>query len=241
MRLDRRLFLAGATAAAAPGAASAEADPAATLQAQIQALCDAVTAGDASVWARYLHDNAAYTSEDGDVFTKAQMVAQIHPLPANVSGVLALTDVETRRVGDVAIVTYVIDEHETYHGGQLHCQYRNTDTWIATPDGWRLLALQSLALRTDPPDIALSPADLAAYAGTYRLSADTAFVVARVGDGLTGQQTGGPARPLKAEVRDVLFQPGRPRYRFIFMRDAQGRVDRMIERREAWDLVWMRA
>jgi hypothetical protein len=174
------------------------------------------------------------------VSTKAELVAQIQPLPAEVSGVLATQDFQAHRTGDVIVCTYVIDEHETYHGAQLHCQYRNTATWLSTAEGWKLLGVQSIALRTDPPEIPLSSAQLNEYAGVYRLSADTTYTITRSADGLTGQQTGGHVRPLKVEVRDLLFNPGRPRYRYVFMRDAHGRIDRVIERREAWDMVWMR-
>jgi hypothetical protein len=38
----------------------------------------------------------------------------------------------------------------------------------------------------------------------------------------------------------MLFSPGRPRYRYVFTRDGAGRVDKMFERREQWDIVWTR-
>jgi hypothetical protein len=58
--------------------------------------------------------------------------------------------------------------------------------------------------------------------------------------GLEGQQTGRKAEILKAEVADVLFVPGKPRYRKVFLRGANGRITGFAERREAWDLVWTR-
>jgi hypothetical protein len=60
------------------------------------------------------------------------------------------------------------------------------------------------------------------------------------GGALVGQQTGRKPEVLRAEVRDVLFVPGRPRYRKIFRRDTDGRITDFAERREAWDLVWSR-
>ena len=38
----------------------------------------------------------------------------------------------------------------------------------------------------------------------------------------------------------MLFVPGRPRYRYVLLRDAAGRITGMAQRREAWDLVWKR-
>jgi hypothetical protein len=34
--------------------------------------------------------------------------------------------------------------------------------------------------------------------------------------------------------------PGKPRYRYLIRRDASGKVNALIQRREAWDLVWER-
>jgi len=239
MQINRRLFFATAVAASTPVAAFATGDDdIATIQRQTQELNDAVTYGRADVWARYMHDDGVYTDEEGTRSTKAEIVAQIGPLPPGISGVLATQDFQAKRAGDVIVTTYVIDEHETYHGAALHCQYRNTVTWVRAGGVWKILASQTIALRTDPPDITLAQLD--DYVGTYRLSSDITYTVTRTADGLAGQQTGGRARPLKAEIRDMFFNPGRPRYRFIFVRDAGGRVDRMIERREAWDIVFRR-
>jgi len=239
MQINRRLFFITAAAASAPVAAFAAADDdIATVQRQAQELNDAVTYGRADVWARYMHDDGVYTDEEGTRSTKAEIVAQITPLPAGISGVLTTQDFQAKRTGDVIVTTYVADEHETYHGAALHCQYRNTVTWVRTQGVWQILALQAMALRTDPPEIALAQLD--DYVGTYRLSSDVAYTITRTADGLSGQQTSGRTRPLKAEVRDMFFNPGRPRYRFVFMRGADGRVERLIQRREAWDIVFTR-
>ena len=45
---------------------------------------------------------------------------------------------------------------------------------------------------------------------------------------------------LLAEAPDVLFVPGRPRYRYVILRDPDGKVTGFSQRREAWDLVWTR-
>jgi hypothetical protein len=36
----------------------------------------------------------------------------------------------------------------------------------------------------------------------------------------------------------VLFVPGKPRYRKVFLRDDDGDITGFSERREAWDLVF---
>jgi hypothetical protein len=233
------LLFVGASWARAADAAAAD-DPARVLQAQTQQLLDAITTGSPEVWDRLLDDKAVITAEDGKVTMKAAMVKDIKPLAAGVSGSIHVIDFAATIHGAVGIATYVSDEHENYHGQELHCQYRSTDTWIRTDAGWRLLASQVLALRTDPPAIARSSEQLAAYVGRYRLAPDIVYEI-RLHDGkLEGQRAGRPAEPLLAEAPDVFFVPGSPRYRKIFQRDGQGRIASFVERREAWDLTWSR-
>lgn len=231
-------FLALSTTICLPAAAAE--DVAATLRRQSQELLDAVTSGTAAVWDRYLDDAAIVTAEDGAVNTKAKMVGDIHPLPAGVSGNLAIVDYDAKVHGDVAVTSYVADEHETYHGHALHCQYRMTDTWVKQPAGWRLIASQVLALRTDPPAITLAAQRLDDYVGKYSLAPDLVYEIRRKGDALERQRSGRKAEPLLVEAPDVLFVPGQPRYRMVFRRDAGGKVTGFAERREAWDLDWQR-
>jgi ketosteroid isomerase-like protein len=213
---------------------------AATLQRRTQELMNAVTSGSAAVWDRNLDDKARITDEGGAVHSKAEMVQSIKPLAAGVSGTIEVIDFSATISGNVAIATYVSDEHENYHGQELHCQYRSTDTWVKHANGWRLLASQVLALRTDPPAATLAETEAESYVGRYELAPGIVYEVRRKGTALERQRTGRPAEPLLREARDVFFVPGNPRYRTLFQRDAQGRVIGFVERREAWDLVWKR-
>ena len=222
----------------APALASEEV--AGVLQRQTQEMMDAISSGSASVWERYLDEKATYTTEDGTVLTKARMVEQTRPLPKGVSGTIKVTDFKVTVQGPVAVATYVSDEHEDFHGHKLHCQYRSTDTWLKTSAGWRLVAGQVLALRTDPPAIRLTPRQMAEYVGRYALTPEITYEIRRKGDELEGQQSGHKAEALKAEAPDVLFVPGKPRYRDVFLRGSNGRITGFAERREAWDLSWTR-
>lgn len=215
-------------------------DVAATLHRQTQEMVDAISTGGASVWERYLEEKVLYTTEDGTVLTKSQLVKQTRPLPEGVSGTIRLIDFKVAVHGPVAVASYVNDEHETYHGHELHCQYRSTDTWLQTPAGWRLIAGQILALRTDPPALPLDARQMEEYSGRYALTPAITYEIRRKAGGLEGQQTGHQAEPLRAEAPDVLFVPGKPRYRMIFRRGPGGRITGYAERREAWDLDWTR-
>ena len=224
---------------AAPGSARDE-DVPAILQRQTQELLDAITSGSASVWERLLDPRVSFTNEDGELRSKRAMVADIRPLPKTITGTITLTDFKATVHGDVAVTTHVDDEHETFHGHALHCQCWTTDTWIRTAQGWRLIGSQVLALRSDPPEVELTPAQLDEFVGTYGLAPDLHYEIRRSGAVLIGQETGRTPDTLRAETRDVLFVPGRPRYRKVFSRDGEGRAVGFAERREAWDLVWTR-
>jgi hypothetical protein len=210
------------------------------LRRQTQELFDALATGSTAVWERYLDEGVRYVDESGTVATKKQMLEGIKPLPEGVSGKIAVTQFDVAMHGKVAVATHVEDESEVYHGHKLHCQYRTTDTWIETPQGWRLIAAQVLALRTDPPAVSIAPSSRDEYCGRYALTPTIAYEIRRKGDGLEGQQTGRPAQELRAEAPDVLFVPGRPRYRYVFQRGPDGKITGLAQRREAWDLVWKR-
>jgi ketosteroid isomerase-like protein len=139
------------------------------LERQTQEMLNAVSAGSSAVWDRYLDPRAVYTDEEGGVFTKAQLLEQIKPLPQRVSGELKVTGFRATVFGDIAVATFVADEHEVYHGQKLNSQYRTTETWRKTSDGWRLIGSQTIALRKDPPAVTLSKQQMAEYVGRYAL------------------------------------------------------------------------
>ncbi len=227
-----------------PPAARATGSPdevAPLLQRQTQELMDAVAVGAREVWERYLDERAFLSGEDGKVHSRAELIESLQGLPAGVSGSIAVTDFHATVHGDVAVATWIADELEDYHGHQLHCQYRATDTWLRTPGGWRLIASHILALRTDPPSIALPAERLDEYVGRYALTPEITYEIRRAAEGLEGQRSDrGAAEPLRAEAPDVLFVPGQPRYRKVFQRGPDGRLTGFAERREAWDIVWSR-
>ena len=248
--MNRRDLLGAAAATAAAAlpvsliareAGPAAPDVSAVLKARTQEMLDAIAAGRVDVWDGYLHPHFSLTSEGGEVQDRGKVLQGLKPLPSGISGVIRAIDFRCRREGPVAIATYVSDEDETYHGQLLHCQYRSTDTWVETPSGWRLLASHVLALRSDPPAVDLAPSLAGEYAGTYRLTPAIAYEIRLKDGGLEGTRTGRSPEVLRAEAPDVLFVPGSPRYRYVVLRDGNGRVRGFAQRREEWDLVWKRS
>lgn len=216
----------------------APADSAAVLKAQTQALLDAVTAGDARVWDRLLDPDVLYVSEAGELERKPQLLAEVVPLPAGITGRIRIGAFEARIHGDTAIVFHADEEDERYFGHDLHARYLNLATWRYRDGAWTLIATQVLAALIDPPAITLPAGALDEYVGSFALTPEIHYTIVRDGDHLVGQRTGRPPQVLQAEARDVFFVAGQPRTRKIFLRDAAGKIARFTDRREARDVIW---
>jgi Domain of unknown function (DUF4440) len=233
---------AGSVAAAcAPVTGTARtATTSATLQRATQALLDALAPGERAVWERYTDPSLTYVTEDNEVKSRTQLLDGMQPLPAGSSGWIAVEEFRCTDFGSFALTTYLMDEHETIEGHELHARYRGSDTWRATAAGWRLVAAQVYAIPLDPPR-GEAAGVLADYAGTYSLSAITRQTIRQDGDHLVAERPGRAPQLLLPESGDVFFTPGHPRTRQIFLRTADGRVAGFADRREGTDLKWTRA
>ena len=239
MRIPLAIAVAAAIAAHAALATAAE-DDTAVLRRQTQELLDAVSAGDASVWERYLDPGMIYITEANEFETKATLVPQITPLPAGIAGQIRISRFEVRFHGDVAVTFHVDEETGTYFGQPLKAQYWTTNTWHRTPAGWRLLEAHVKATLFEPPSITLPAAKLDEYVGTYRLTPEITYEIRREGAALVGQRKGRDPEKILVEATDVMFTPGQLRTRRVFQRDAQGRITGFASRREGTDIVWTR-
>jgi hypothetical protein len=174
------------------------------------------------------------------VRNKTELLAELTPLPKGLIGRLQITKFQVKQNGDVAIATHEDLEHLDYHGQMIVSRWRSTDTWVKTPEGWKLIAEQTMAILEDPPAIQLSNKKACAYAGTYRLTAEITDTL-RCSDGkLFSTRTGRPEVAYEAEVADVFFAKGRPRTRRIFQRDEAGAIIGFVDRREGIDVKWVK-
>lgn len=245
-RLRRSVVLLLAAAApvwAQPAAPHSDAALERELRRRTQELMDAVAPGKKEVWEKYLHPRHLSLDENGTVYDKAAIVAEIQPLPAGLVGRIEVDKFRLERKGDTAVVVAEVQEYLDYHGQQLRTRFRFLDTWLREAGDWLLLARHTAAVLKDPPAIPLTVAELGEYAGRYRLTAEiaTTLRVATEGEaGLVSERTGRPAVNYRPEVKDLFFAPGQPRSRRLFERDAQGRVVAFRDRREGEDIRWVR-
>jgi Domain of unknown function (DUF4440) len=209
------------------------------LRRNTQALLDAIAPGDVTVWDRLLDPKAIQVDENDMVRDKAQILADLKPIGPGLTGNLQIDDFRVALYGDVAVVTHEDKEYLDYHGQVLHSRFRMTDTWRRTEEGWRLLGEQELAVQQDPPSVAFD-SKACAYAGRYGLTNDIVATISCQGDMLAVERAGKPLRTFLAETPDVFFEPGFPRTRRIFQRDAGGHVTGFVDRREERDIAWKR-
>lgn len=210
----------------------------AELRQQTQALLDAIAPGNAGVWDKLLTPDAIQVDENDVVRTKPQILADLKPLGPGLEGHLEIDDFRPVIHGDVAVVTHEDKEHLNYHGQVLRSRFRMTDTWIKTPQGWRLIASQVLAVQQDPPGVHLNAAQLRRFEGRYSLTPEITVSIRSSGDRLILERPGQPDRSFLPETDTVFFEPGRPRTRRIFQFAPDGAVTGFVDRREGIDVVW---
>jgi hypothetical protein len=202
-----------------------------------QELLDGITGGDRRPFERYFAQDSFIHDEKGRTMDKRALVADITPLPPDISAGIKLGRAESIIVGDTAIFSYDMDETETIAGQTMYARYRTTDTWLRRDGEWRIAAEQALRYYADPaagqPDTTKYPD----YMGTYELSPGKTRVVTVDGAALYSEASGKAKVPLISETGDLYFRKD-VEGRVLFRRDAQGKVDALIDRRNNEDIVW---
>jgi ketosteroid isomerase-like protein len=217
------------------------ADDRALITGHMQELSDAIASGDTAVWDKYLDASVIFAEEDDTFKGKSDMLSEIKPLPRGLSGTIKVELLAYHEDDDVAVTLFRQNETEHYFGQTIYAKYLTNMTWKKRADGWKVIAAQVLAEKTDPPAIARTAKQLAPYVGMYKLKdSEATYSLKLVGDELIGTRDARKPSVWNAEASDVFFINGDPRIRKIFQRDALGKIVGFVERRESWDIVWIR-
>lgn len=191
-------------------------------------LLTAVHTAERAVWQKLAAPDFFYLDEEGGVTYLSDFLRELEPMS---SKPLVIQTYKLTRINDTAVVL-----HEDTDENKV--RYIFTETWQQLDGQWKLRALHITNVLSDPPAIALSAAQIDELVGVYRTGHNTC-VIRREGDRIIAERSGRPDAELKAETRDVLFQPKwDPRTRMIFLRDAKGRVTGFIVRYESSDTLW---
>jgi hypothetical protein len=140
------------------GPTTTPSDTEAELRRITQELMDAVAPGRTDVWRRYLHEDVIHLDENGVVREKAALLEELTPLPAGLVGRIEVDRYQARLHGDTAVAAGEVQEYLEYHGQSLRTRFRFLDTWVRTPEGWRLIAGHTSAVLKDPPAVQRCPA-----------------------------------------------------------------------------------
>jgi len=69
-----------------------------------QELYDAIVPGNQAPWQKYFADDCIFSDEKGRTLDKAKLIADITPLPAGYSGTIKIANVQSRIIGETAIL-----------------------------------------------------------------------------------------------------------------------------------------
>jgi hypothetical protein len=206
-----------------------------------QQLLDAVGKGDKSVWEKYLADDVIYTDENWRILTKKQLVDSLAPFPKGYSGSIRIDNFQTRINGDMAVLSYRALEEEYIFGQKLTPVYMVTDTYIKRDERWQLIASHISVAPSERKPVVVNPKHYESIVGTYELTPGVTYTIILEGGKLIGQRTGRAKEELLPADENTWFPKGTTRGEKVFVRDANGRVTKMLDRRENNDLVWNRS
>ena len=204
-----------------------------------QEIMDAVAPGNPEPWKKYFAEDGMYFDEKGRLMDKAALLKDVSPLPKGYLGQIKVLNAKSNLLGDTAVVGYDLDETAVVFGQELKARYHGTDTWMRRNGEWQIVAGQILRYYEDPAPGKPNAAAYREYAGKYELSAGITRVVSANRQELTAQRSGRATETLIPEAPDIFFRAG-IEGRILFRRDAAGKVDALVDRRNNEDIIWKR-
>jgi hypothetical protein len=234
-----------AAAALAPGESRAQPNPAspetvAWFQATEQRLFGTLAHGDKTPWEEILDPSCVYTSEEGQVLSREQLLAEIRPLSAGLVGDITVRELTVQEFPAFAIVRFLADEWEAVFGQRLTTRYRVTDTFRRDGKAWKLVASHLSVVTADPPEQSVSKAAWPSLAGRYRLVPDGWTFTVELRDGkLYGGRESNELRPLIPLTANAFVLSG-SLGEWLFVTDESGRATRIVSYRKFGPLVWER-
>jgi hypothetical protein len=202
-----------------------------------QELVDAVAVGDQIPWKKYFADDCMFFDEKGRSMNKVALLADLSPMPKGYSGSIAIANAKSHIEGDVAILSYDLDEKESIFSQNLTARYHETDTWMRRNGSWQIVAGQVLRYYLDPAPGKVEASKFAEYVGTYELAPGVVLTISTDGGQLYRQRGDRPKEQLIPEATDIFFRKG-VEGRVLFHYADSGKVDVLVDRRNNEDVVW---
>lgn len=189
---------------------------------------------DKATFERLVTDDLTITHSSGGVSSKAQLLAVMRPsTPDNPLPALSIEDIKVRVYGDAAVMTGNLVE--TARDGRRELVLRFTNTYVRLKGQWRMSAGQLTTLSRERASIKVDPKIYDAYVGQYRNAAGRVRSITREGERLM-TEAGGQKLELFPAAEDQFFIKEAD-VLLVFIKDAQGRVIRLINRRPNGDII----
>lgn len=201
---------------------------------------DSIGRGDRSVFDRYGIPEMMFINRDGKVYTKAELLADIHPPSAGYKLSFDVADPKVLLHGDTAVYTFRTVEYLRIFGQKMDTEYRSTNVFVHRGGAWRLSLFTYFEIPIDPQVARVDPEDLDKLVGSYEIAPGQVTRIYRDGGRLMSQRGDRPAVELYPIDATRFFRRGVEGETF-FEKGADGKVKAMVLRRNWIDLRYTRA
>ena len=189
---------------------------------------------DKTAFERLVTDDLIMTHGFGEVFNKAQEMGVMRPsTPERPLPTLSIEDAKVRVYGDAALMTGSLVE--TNRDGRRELVLRFTNTYVKQKGQWRLTAGQLTTLSRERSVAKVDPKVYDAYIGQYRNPKGRILGVMRDGDRLMIEVGGEKVEVFPESETQFFFKDAD--VLLVFVKDEQGRVVRLINRRPNGDII----
>lgn len=179
---------------------------------------------DMTAWSRYVADDCIFSTDDGELHTKAQFIEHVGKLPPDYDRSVNVRDYTVHVYGNTAVINFRLTGHEQFTDADIISEQRQTETYIKQNGSWLLVARQwgNLPVNFHKP-VAVDTSVYRDYVGQYEWRPGDDIETVSLKDGKLWTKQGEDVDeylPLGAETFFIKSDLGT----FAFSRDAQGRV-----------------
>jgi hypothetical protein len=97
---------------------------------------------DMAAWSRYVADDCIFSTDDGEVITKAQFIEYGKKTPPEYDHSVNPRDYIIHVYGNTAVVNFRLTGHEQFTDADIISEQRQTETYVKQHGSWRLVARQ---------------------------------------------------------------------------------------------------
>jgi ketosteroid isomerase-like protein len=190
-----------------------------------EARTEASNKRDQVAYSRYVADDCIFSTDDGAVITKAQVMAHVGKLPTEYDHSMNPHDYVVHVYGDTAVLNVRYTTHEQFTDSDIISEMRMTETYIKRDGRWLLIARQWAKIPTNfRKSVAVDTSIYKDYVGQYEWRPlDDVETISLKGGRLWTQSGNDAAEEFLPLGADTFFLKSDLATN-TFIRDAQGHV-----------------